>query len=734
MKKGANGAAERPRKILSVVDKMFEKDIRVKTEAFVLAAAGYHVRVLALSPWVRASRTIVEHGVVLYTFPMLNLFKKSTRSRSRFGVLLYHAYSAIGYFVEYFNYIVATLFLVAYIGIRDGFDAIHFNNPPAALCIILSAFKLFGKKLVFDHHDLEPELYLSRYRVEPNAIYKILLALESTAIRVADMVIATNESYKAIEIERGRVSAEKIFVVRNAPGVRGRRHEDTAPAARADGLVSLVYLGIMGPQDGVDYLLRALAHLRTALGKENFRCTIIGEGDALEDLRALARELSLDDVVEFTGFVPNEERDRRLASADICLDPNPSSPLNDHSTWIKVMEYMAYAKPIVSFDLKETRFTAGEAAQYVKPNDVEEYALAIASLMDDPARRLLMGERGHARVTTELTWERSGENLIRAYRWLFSQPGGRFLRSFYYVVKPLLPRRVQIMIRRRLAGSKLSRVHDIWPIDPRSARKPDGWQGWPEGKSFALVLTHDVEHLRGVRRVRRLANLENEMGFVSAFNFVPERYPIEEGLREELVARGFEVGVHDLNHDGKLYNSRRLFSRRAVRINGYLRQWGASGFRSAAMRHNLEWLKDLDVEYDCSTFDTDPFEPQSDGIGTIFPVWVPDESRGYIELPYTLPQDMTLFVLLREESPRIWLEKLQWVAEMGGMALLDTHPDYMSCPGEKLKVDEYPCVLYREFLETVKQRYAGHYWPALPQDVARWWRAMVLPARKARAR
>jgi glycosyltransferase involved in cell wall biosynthesis len=457
MPRGAeNAAVSRPRKILSIVDKVFEMDIRVRSEAYVLADAGHGARVLCFSPGARPSRTVVEHGVVLYRFPLLTLFKKSSRRRSFLGVFFYRALSAVGYFLEYFNYIAASLLLIPFIAVRDGFDAIHFNNPPAVLCIILAVFKLLGKKLVFDHHDLEPELYLSRYRVEKNLIYRALLALEASAIRVADMVIATNESYKAIEIERGGVSAEKIFVVRNAPGVRGLRGDHARHPVRSDGRLFLVYLGIMGPQDGVDYLLRALAHLRYSMGRQDFRCAIIGAGDALGDLRALARELSLEQIVEFTGFVSNEERDGLLAKADICLDPNPSSPLNDHSTWIKVMEYMAYAKPIVSFDLKETRYTAGEAALFVKPNDIVEYAAAVATLMDDPSRRLRMGELGYARVTTELTWERSGANLIRAYEWLFSRHGRH--------------------------------------LPAHGARIPDGWLVWPEG--FVPVMPSNAEHVK----------------------------------------------------------------------------------------------------------------------------------------------------------------------------------------------------------------------------------------------
>jgi len=269
---------------------------------------------------------------------------------------------------------------------------------------------------------------------------------------------------------------------------------------------------------------------------------------------------------------------------------------------------------------------------------------------------------------------------------------------------------------------------------PGSERPPEDWPGWPEGKKFAVVLTHDVESKAGLRKCRSLMQLELDLGFRSSFNFIPEgSYRVPANLREELTASGFEVGIHDLKHDGHLFASHREFKRRVVRINDYAREWGASGFRSGFMLRNLDWLHDLDVQYDASTFDTDPFEPQPDGGHTIFPFWVPrpndasvngqrstinTSSGGYVELPYTLPQDSTLFLVLRETTPEIWMRKLDWVAQHGGMVLLDAHPDYMSFNGSRQTTTEYPAALYREFLTYVRTRYAGEYWHALPKEVA----------------
>jgi hypothetical protein len=269
---------------------------------------------------------------------------------------------------------------------------------------------------------------------------------------------------------------------------------------------------------------------------------------------------------------------------------------------------------------------------------------------------------------------------------------------------------------------------------PGSELPPENWPGWPQGKKFAFVLTHDVESSAGLAKCRSLMQLEMQHGFRSSFNFVPEGdYRVPADLRHELTACGFEVGIHDLKHDGHLFASHRGFKQRARRINGYAREWGVSGFRSGFMLRNLDWLHDLDVDYDASTFDTDPFEPQPDGRHTIFPFWVPRpndhclsphqaagncSANGYVELPYTLPQDSTLFLLLSEKTTEIWCRKLDWIAAHGGMALIDTHPDYMSVDGCSLKNGEYPIELYKGLLHYVSSRYADEYWPALPREVA----------------
>lgn len=303
--------------------------------------------------------------------------------------------------------------------------------------------------------------------------------------------------------------------------------------------------------------------------------------------------------------------------------------------------------------------------------------------------------------------------------------------NLYYKLRPAIPRWAQVVLRQVLIRIKRCSVGAIWPIDKQAVQQPRHWGGWPDGKRFALVLTHDVETDRGQQRCTRLADMEKRMGFRSSFNFVPERYPVSAHLRSELTADGFEVGVHGLTHDGKLYDSREVFRKRASRINHYLQAWQAVGFRSPSMHCNLDWIhQDLKIDYDASTFDTDPFEPRGSGAKSIFPFVYPNDAgpNSFVELPYTLVQDFTLFVLLGEKSIRIWKQKLDWIVQNGGMALLNTHPDYMFFGQGKKRIDEYHAGFYTQFLSYIKDKFEGMYYTDLPSRAACFWRTRLSPS------
>jgi glycosyltransferase involved in cell wall biosynthesis len=327
----------------------------------------------------------------------------------------------VGYVTEYAYFTLACLVVTLYISIKEGIDVIHAHNPPDTLFLVGAFHKLFGRRFVFDHHDLSPELYLSRYMAPSGFVTRALAFCERASVKLADVVIATNESYRGIDIERNGIAPARVFIVRNGPDLTRVRLTEPDVTLRQRARVILGYLGAMNPQDGLDYLLRALGHLRHTLKRSDFHCILIGDGDSLSELKSLARELRVDENVTFTGFIPDDEMIRYLSTVDICLDPNPSSPLNDVSTWIKVMEYMALGKPVVSFDLKETRVSAGPAAVYVEPNNELAYAKMTAALMDDPAKRATMAEVGRRRVEHELGWHVTSQNLLRAYEYLLQQ-------------------------------------------------------------------------------------------------------------------------------------------------------------------------------------------------------------------------------------------------------------------------------------------------------------------------
>jgi len=402
------------------VENRFPGDVRVKNEADMLTAAGYSVTVIALREKHETITSKVVDGIRVYLVPRVTLFTK-TRQDNPSGLerLWLRGIALIGYAWEYLYFTSACFLMSLYVAMRHGFDVIHAHNPPDTLFLVAAMYKPFGKKFVFDHHDLCPELYQSRYQATKGFLAGVLGLLEKGSLTLADITIATNESYRSIQIQRGKVKPENVFVVRNGPNLRRVALRSPSERLRNMNKSILCYVGALNPQDGVDYLLRSLRDLVRKLNRKDFYCVIMGSGDSLEDLRELARELNLDSYVELTGYISEEDLMRNLSAADICVDPDPSSPLNDVSTWIKIMEYMALGKPIVTYDLKETRWSAQDSALYVTPNDELAFAEGIATLMDRPDLRAKMGEFGRRRIETDLKWDIVGQNLVRAYAALF---------------------------------------------------------------------------------------------------------------------------------------------------------------------------------------------------------------------------------------------------------------------------------------------------------------------------
>jgi glycosyltransferase involved in cell wall biosynthesis len=304
-------------------------------------------------------------------------------------------------------------------------DVVQACNPPDLLFLVALVLRPGGTRFVFDHHDLVPELFVSRFPDGSPILEGLTRYTERLTFAAADAVISTNETYRTIAIERGKIPPHRVVVVRNGPDLRRLAPRQPDPALRRGKAYLLAYLGVMGPQDGVDYALRAIQLLKNNIGRDDIHCIFMGAGDEYDTMIALTAELGITEYVEFTGWVQDDFIQRCLSSADVCLAPDPRSPLNDASTMIKIVEYMAMGKPIVSFDLTETRVSAGEAAVYVRGNDEYEFAQAIDALLKDPARRRRMGEVGRRRVEEELSWAVSSQTLVSFYRQLLARPAER---------------------------------------------------------------------------------------------------------------------------------------------------------------------------------------------------------------------------------------------------------------------------------------------------------------------
>ena len=308
-----------------------------------------------------------------------------------------------------------------------GFDVIHACNPPDLFFVIGGLYKLFGKKFLFDHHDANPELYVAKFG-RKDFFYRLMLLLERWTFRTADVSIATNLSYRRIAIERGRMLPERVFVVRSGPSLARLKIGPGDPALKKGRKLLVGYVGVMGRQEGIDYLLRAAAHIVHGMRRTDVHFGLVGGGTSLEEMKALARELGIADDVSFTGRVCDAELLAMLNTADVCVNPDVASEMNDISTMNKVMEYMALGKPIVQFDLAEGRYSAQSASLYARRNDWIDLAAKIVELLDDPERRRLMGAYGRRRVMEELEWRHEAPKLLAAYQalWPATTAPGRF--------------------------------------------------------------------------------------------------------------------------------------------------------------------------------------------------------------------------------------------------------------------------------------------------------------------
>jgi glycosyltransferase involved in cell wall biosynthesis len=400
------GAKSRPCSVLMIIENnSFPGDRRVLHEIEALQQAGYKVSVICpQGEFPDDGDCKLVEGVNVYRYPNLG-----------------QASEKLGYLFEYFWALVCTAALSVFVWMRDGFDILHSANPPDLFFLLAWPFRLIGKKYVYDQHDLCPELYDSKFHRQ-GWFYRILLFLEKQSYRAADLVISTNQSYRDIARERGEIPDERSAIVRNGVDIKEFHCRAPRPELKGQFAYMAVYLGVMGRQDGVDRAVQAAQHVVHTLQRRDVLFVMIGKGECWHELQRLSQELKVDDVMQFVGHISDELLLDYLSTADVCLAPDPPSRMNQLSTMTKIMEYMACENPIVSFDLVETRRSAGDAAVYVEGENIKMFASALSELLDDSPRREKMGQVGLERSIHLVGLDRSRRALLEAYARLLGKP------------------------------------------------------------------------------------------------------------------------------------------------------------------------------------------------------------------------------------------------------------------------------------------------------------------------
>ncbi len=393
----------RPRRVLIIVENLpVPFDRRVWHEATTLSTHGYEVSVICPKAEDYEAGYEVIDGIHIFRHP-----------------LPIEARGAVGYLFEYSASLFWEFVLAWRVLVLRGFDVIHACNPPDIIFLVAGFFKFFlGKRFLFDHHDLCPELYEAKFG-RRDVLYRLLVKFERWTYRIADVSIATNESYRRIALERGSMSSDRVFVVRSGPTLKRMKSLPPVEALKRGRRYLVGYVGVMGNQEGLHYLLEAARYIVYELGRTDVHFGLVGSGPEFAALIRLAEDLRVADFVTFTGRVPDQELVQLLNTSDVCVNPDECNEMNDKSTMNKVMEYMALGKPIVQFDLTEGRFTAQEASLYAKPNDPVDFAEKILELINSPSRRERMGKFGRDRVVNELAWRHEETKLLAAYEKLW---------------------------------------------------------------------------------------------------------------------------------------------------------------------------------------------------------------------------------------------------------------------------------------------------------------------------
>jgi glycosyltransferase involved in cell wall biosynthesis/peptidoglycan/xylan/chitin deacetylase (PgdA/CDA1 family) len=668
-------------------------DIRVIAEASALTQAGYHVTVIAPAAPDRRWHEVVD-GVATYSYPAPPALN---------GVL--------GFVCEYGYSMVASFMLSMVVFLRHGFDVVHAHNPPDLFVFVAAFYKLFGVRFVFDHHDLSPEMYCACFGARSNRlIYQVLVGLEKLSCRLADHVITTNQSYRAVEVERDGVAPERITIIRNGPDLHRTRPVEPDPGLRRRGKTVIGYVGEMGFQDGIDYLLRALRYLAYDLRRSDFFCVLMGNGAAWDRVKALVTELGIDGHVWLPGRVFGTDLLRYLCAADICVDPAPSNPYNDRSSMIKMSEYMALAKPIVAFDLPEHRFTAQEAAVYARPNDEAAFARALADLMDDPERRQVMGAFGRRRVESALAWPYSIPYLLEAYNTL------RGDRAPAHATAPR-------------GGSE--------PVGSRFRQ----WAWWRRERSVgyiarraaALAKRYGMTPPKAERRifacVRQLAGHGCHPTFPIPGGIVAKYGEFSRTLQ----AMGAELAIHGYQHvdfrslspaeaSHQFVKAGAVFREQRIRVDGYrcpylsateeLPRVIPDGLVQYSSNDAIWWEGMPGCDTGNAVFDTlrRLYRAESSRAA----VATPRLTNGLVEIPVSLPDDLQLSDGLNLDTAgieQVWTAMLRQIHRRGELFVMLFHPESYD-----------HCALALENVLREARRMRPGVWVTQLRDVSRWWR------------
>ena len=684
--KGADRSvkAGRGRRVLMLLQNCsYPRDPRVRREARTLIEAGFRVSVIAPSSPGLAGRETLE-GVRVYRYP-------EPRPASGF----------LGYVWEY-AYSLGAVFMIS-LGIKlgEGFDIVHAHHPPDAFALIGAFYKLFGARFVMDHHDLAPELYDARFRGRGNrAVRMALVLLERLSCRLADRVIATNESYKHVEMKRGRVPEKRITIVRNGPDLGELHPADPPPGLRERASIVVGYVGVTGIQDGVEHLLWAVRHLKADLGRTGFVCVIVGSGAALKDLKALALRLDLAAEVVFTGWVDRQaDVSRWLSGMDICVAPEPADAFNVRSTAVKIMEYMSLGKPVVAFDLPEHRFSAGDAAVYARPGDDLDLAVKISGLMDDPALRRDMGRLGRERVANELSWQCQKRALAGMYEAL---------------VRDAAPRSP----KKKLVG---------W-LNPRPPRYVMN-RGLTVGKRYGITPSRAQDRILKCLETLALDGCATTLPTPGA---VVDRHP---SFIRRLQDMSTEIAVHGYHHiDFRTYTPAQGVSQLKKAIAAFERHSiDVRGFRCPYLSYSEELAEALPrglFQYGSNSSirregGQAASRPEANLIlETIYGLYRPRDAaevvsipwirRDLVEIPVSVPDDLQLHDGMRldeEGLSGVWTQWLVRTHEREELLNLMFHPELANvCLGPLARV-------VRE-----ARRLRPSVWIARLRDISDWWR------------